>query len=854
MSLTLDVLFQQAGFTPNDKQRQAIEHTSGPLFLVAGPGSGKTRVLLWRTVNLLVFHGVRPEEIFLATFTEKAAKQLKDGLLSLLGLVTNLTGQTYDLSPMYVGTLHALCNRLLTDRALAAGRTRQRAPRVMDELDQFFHLHGRAFWRSAQAALNLPAELEECYGNISEHFTGKRSPSRYKTVTNLTGLFNRFSEENLTPEDLIARAPDAQMRQLADLYRHYLTSLNGRVDLSLLQQAAFHLLRENPGTRQVFRHVIVDEYQDTNAIQERLYFHLAGNTNICVVGDDDQALYRFRGATVENFVQFPGRCAQYLGCEPRRIELATNYRSRGDIVNFYTRFIDEVEWRRADGGHYRLHDKGIHAHSEDEQVAVVATRQASSDDVAEETARFVKTLLDTGKVADPNQIAFLFPSLKSKMVEKMQRELEKQGLRVYAPRARRFLEAEEPTAVLGLLALLFGKPDRNTEFRGEYGDFHDWLDFAAQEARTLVKNDEVLARFLADRRDEIGVIRQDYLILSRVLEEHGWKGTDVYDPRVQKRALYSAAGLSDRGRKALGAAYLDRLALKGLEENDPFTLRYVVNRATSLEWNILDLFYRLCGFQHLKAMFDLAERGEDEGPVCNLSLLSQQLARFIDQYPSIISAEFLEDNRFQNTFFGSFMYALFRLGEGEYEDANDPFPKGRVPFLTVHQSKGLEFPVVVLGNPSKRDLGPQRVEELVRPYLSGDPEPLDRVSVFDTMRMFYVALSRAKNLLVIAHPRGQGISTHAAFKAMLPEGFPRLADLDLSTVPAAKEEVDDVIRTYSYTSDFLAYQRCPRQYMLFRKYGFAASRTTVMLFGSLVHETIEDLHNHLIARRQEVMA
>jgi len=74
-------------FTPNPKQKEAILHTDGPLFLTAGPGSGKTRVILWRTVNLIVFHNINPHKIFLATFTEKAAHQLKDGLRSLLGLV-----------------------------------------------------------------------------------------------------------------------------------------------------------------------------------------------------------------------------------------------------------------------------------------------------------------------------------------------------------------------------------------------------------------------------------------------------------------------------------------------------------------------------------------------------------------------------------------------------------------------------------------------------------------------------------------------------------------------------------------------------------------------------------------------
>src|SRR5450759_1805226 len=94
----IDQFWKIAEFDPNANQKAAILHTDGPLYLPAGPGSGKTRVLLWRALNLLVFHGICPEQVFLSTFTEKAAHQLKEGLRALLGKVTNRTGHPYDLS------------------------------------------------------------------------------------------------------------------------------------------------------------------------------------------------------------------------------------------------------------------------------------------------------------------------------------------------------------------------------------------------------------------------------------------------------------------------------------------------------------------------------------------------------------------------------------------------------------------------------------------------------------------------------------------------------------------------------------------------------------------------------------
>ena len=127
-TLTLEALWNDADFTPNAEQKEAIQYIEGPLYLPAGPGSGKTRVLLWRTLNLVVFHGVKPEEIFLSTFTEKAALQLKEGLRTLLGMVTTKTNLHFDISNMYIGTIHSLCRRILTDRRFSNERQRRRAP------------------------------------------------------------------------------------------------------------------------------------------------------------------------------------------------------------------------------------------------------------------------------------------------------------------------------------------------------------------------------------------------------------------------------------------------------------------------------------------------------------------------------------------------------------------------------------------------------------------------------------------------------------------------------------------------------------------------------------------------------
>ncbi|MCP9469951.1 MAG: hypothetical protein NNA31_08125 [Nitrospira sp.] len=234
-----------------------------------------------------------------------------------------------------------------------------------------------------------------------------------------------------------------------------------------------------------------------------------------------------------------------------------------------------------------------------------------------------------------------------------------------------------------------------------------------------------------------------------------------------------------------------------------------------------------------------------------LALISKHLARFQAQYGAVLSADFLDGGKFVRTFFNSFLYGLWRRGESEYENPEDPFPKGRIPFLTVHQAKGLEFPVVVLGNPFKKKWKPT-IETIIRPLFDGrQGEPLDRIATFDNARMFYVALSRPKNLLVLCHYKGQGPKLSEPFRTLLDDDFPRIANLNLDKIPRAEPEQEEKLpKVYSYTGDYLEYRSCPRRYLFYRRYDFAPTRAQTMFFGSLVHRTIEDLHQWLRAQAE----
>lgn len=880
---TIENYWKLVGFTPNENQREAILHTEGPLFLTAGPGSGKTRVLLWRTLNLIVFHNVKPEDIFLSTFTEKAALQLKDGLRTLLGIVNSITGQPFDISKMALGTVHSICQSIITDRRFSEGGARKHPPVLMDALSQYFKIYNNRYWTElclkggfSDETIAI-TEINGYFGDSTFQFGPKQS--RHLAASSIISLFNRFSEESIDPDN--CKTKDKTLSKMLKMYRAYLDDLNShpvikQVDFSLLQKLAHDQISSFNGSQSVFKYVIIDEYQDTNAIQEKIFFDLAkGNKNICVVGDDDQALYRFRGATVENLVEFEKRCKNKIGSKPKRIDLDINYRSRKKIVDTYTNFINLADWKKdkPGKGYYRIHDKKIKPHSTDKKASVIVSSHSNADNVYKEIAEFIYQLKIDGKIEDYSQCAFLFPALKNntrvngyrEAFENVNVEFDLIGtpneLKVYAPRAGSFLEVDEAKAIWGLMLLIFDMPNYGNNQSQSLNNFIDWMKKCTVYAESLCKQDKTLKQYISDRKAELALIAKDYDILMKIARKDKIDIKDSFKHSMIKK-FAEANGLSAKGKKNLSNKFFSDIVSKRELEGKPFSVEYIINRSTSLDWSILDLFYQLNSFKYFRDMYTLAQNGFDEGPVCNLGLITQYLSRFMDEYSSVITASFLSDYKFIHSLFSSYTYALYRLGEAEYEDVDDPFPKGRISFLTIHQSKGLEFPVVVLGSLDKRERKADTKEKIVRELLKKEGEPIDKIAKFDNMRMFYVALSRAKNLLILPKitttrnenviPRPDQLYATGEFKSLLTENeFVSIPDFNINSLQKASFEKEDLGKSYSYTADYLNYVKCPRQYMIMRKYGFVPSRSQTMFFGSLVHQTIEDLHNYFISERKK---
>ena len=245
----------------------------------------------------------------------------------------------------------------------------------------------------------------------------------------------------------------------------------------------------------------------------------------------------------------------------------------------------------------------------------------------------------------------------------------------------------------------------------------------------------------------------------------------------------------------------------------------------------------------------------DSRPARNIAKFS----RLLNKYEYLYNVIVLQPERIERdltTLFNLFLRFLWDGGIDEYEDEAEYAPSGCVSLMTIHQSKGLEFPIVIVGS---MDAVPRRQQSMVDDMLqaefaAGQPfEPLDRVKTFDFWRLFYTAFSRAQNMLILTcqenTPKGRG-QRNVPSEYFRPVYGPlqdwRSLTFDLSKVTLAKIKDTNLKQSYSFTSDILIYEACPQQYRFFKDLEFAPVRTNAIVFGTLVHQTIEDIHKAVL--------
>ncbi len=295
----------------NEAQREAVLATEGPLLVVAGAGSGKTRVLTYRVAHLIHAIGVKPNEILAITFTNKAAGEMRERLERMLGATARA---------IWILTFHAACGRILRREAERLGYRSNFT--IYDDQDQV---------RLVKAC------LEEL---------GK-DPKRFSP----RGIHSQISREKnnlVSPEQYLSRVAsfwDQTVAETYDLYQRRLHASNA-VDFDDLLMLTVEVLERFPEAlarwRKAFRYVLVDEYQDTNHAQYRLLQLLGGeHGNVCAVGDPDQSIYAFRGADIRNIMEFE---RDFPGT--RVIALEQNYRSTNRILRAANGVIEQNRERK----------------------------------------------------------------------------------------------------------------------------------------------------------------------------------------------------------------------------------------------------------------------------------------------------------------------------------------------------------------------------------------------------------------------------------------------------------------------------------------------------------------------------
>ena len=330
----------------NPDQLDAVVHADGPLLVVAGAGSGKTRVLTHRIAHLVGEHGVNPMRILAITFTNKAADEMRERVAALVGPVAR---------KMWVSTFHSACVRILRREASVVGYPSSFS--IYDQAD----------------AQRLTGYVIRDLALDTKRFTPKAVHAQ----------ISQYKNDLVFAADAAARASNIFERKIAEIYTEYQTRLikAGAMDFDDLLTTTVRLFRQHPDVleqyQERFEHILVDEYQDTNQAQNELILALgARHRNVCVVGDSDQSIYRFRGADLRNILEF-----EEAFPDVTVIVLEQNYRSTQTILDAANAVIDHNNAR-----------KPKHLWTDQGQGARIVRYHA--EDEGDEARWVVRTLID----------------------------------------------------------------------------------------------------------------------------------------------------------------------------------------------------------------------------------------------------------------------------------------------------------------------------------------------------------------------------------------------------------------------------------------------------------------------------
>ncbi len=824
----------------NEKQKLAVEHKKGALLIIAGAGTGKTAVITQRIVHIIENKWATPSEILALTFTDKAANEMLERVDENLPL---------GYGDIWISTFHSFCDRILRQEGQYIGLDTSYSMMSSAQSYIFFRKH----------LFDFSLKKFRPYGN----------PTKF--IDDILKHFSRLQDEDVSPAEYLEYAKSLPKRgpaakeefedilELATVYSEYtdLKLKNSKIDFGDLILLTIKLFREKPNVlkryQEKFKYILVDEFQDTNYTQSVLVNILSGldpkkdsskigkvNPNLTVVGDDDQAIYKFRGAAISNILQFKQNFPK-----AKEVVLTENYRSRQEILDAaYTLIKNNNPYRLevTEKIEKRLESRTTYEPDVDSVNLVVAqTEDAESEWVAKEiltlTGHSEETVVeDTQKFNEKGQSSFV--------------ELQPDRKYKFSDIAILVRANSHADSVIQNLRYL-GIPFKLGGSRGLY--FRDEIKVLISFLRVLVDYKDEISMYKLLSMQQWGLSAREFLELNRLKKEDNISMLEelegIFGITVGENVEFN---LSNMGEKILSPESVDGLKKFLTILNECVNM---VKENISVG-QILYHFVQESGY--INSFLD-EETSQSQFKIGNISKFFNTLK------------EYEKDNSDSNVYeYVEFLNYSIEVGDSPLVDQTELNEYDAVNILTVHSAKGLEFPIVFLINlvsdrfpsRSRKDQIPMP-QRLIKETLPTEGESDENIQ--EERRLFYVGATRAKEKLYLTAANFYGDAKRKKKGSIfLSEILDRdtTQEFDNPKIVKSSDETNmympksndsllpediklDVGKKVSY-SQINLYEDCPKKYEYAYVLQIPGKPSAALSFGNTVHNTLKDFYSLLL--------